>query len=107
MSKRDELALRDYLGHIQQAIERIRRYLVEIDHTAFLVNEEKQDAVIRNLELIGEAAGNIQRHFPEFSTQTPSSPLKPLMVHVMPWHTGTLKLTWMWSGKPLRGVCPC
>ncbi|WP_231363474.1 DUF86 domain-containing protein [Thioalkalivibrio sulfidiphilus] len=39
-------------------------------------NEEKQDAVIRNLEIIGEAAGNIQKHFPEFSTKHPDFPLK-------------------------------
>ncbi|SHF49697.1 Uncharacterized conserved protein, contains HEPN domain [Modicisalibacter ilicicola DSM 19980] len=76
MSRRDELALRDYLEHIQQAIDRIRRYLADIDYSAFLANEEKQDAVIRNLEIIGEAAGNIQRHFPDFSSQHPDFPLK-------------------------------
>ena len=76
MSRRDELALRDYLGHIQQAIARIQRYLADIDHATFLVNEEKQDAVIRNLEIIGEAAGNIQRHFPDFATEHPDFPLR-------------------------------
>jgi uncharacterized protein with HEPN domain len=76
MSRRDELALKDYLEHIQQAIGRIHRYMADIDHTAFLVNEEKQDAVIRNLEIIGEAAGNIQRHFPDFSARYPNLPLK-------------------------------
>ena len=76
MSRRDELALRDYLEHIQQSIGRIQRYLQEIDHAGFLVNEEKQDAVIRNLEIIGEAAGNIQRHFPDFTTKHPNFPLK-------------------------------
>jgi uncharacterized protein with HEPN domain len=76
MSRRDELALKDYLEHIQQAIGRIQRYLADIDHAGFLANEEKQDAVIRNLEIIGEAAGNIQRHFPDFATQYPDFPLK-------------------------------
>jgi uncharacterized protein with HEPN domain len=32
--------------------------------------------VIRNLEIIGEAAGHIQRHFPGFSAQYPEFPLK-------------------------------
>jgi uncharacterized protein with HEPN domain len=41
MSRRDDLTLRDYLRHIQQAIGRVQRYLVDIDHTAFLINEEK------------------------------------------------------------------
>jgi len=76
MSHRDELALRDYLEHIQQAISRIQRYLQDIDHAGFLANEEKQDAVIRNLEIIGEAACNIQRHFPDFATKYPDFPLK-------------------------------
>ncbi|PXX97649.1 HepT-like ribonuclease domain-containing protein [Halomonas sp. LBP4] len=76
MSRRDELALRDYLEHIQQAIGRIQRYLIDVDHAAFLMNEEKQDAVIRNLEIIGEAAGNIQHHFPDFAAKHPEFPLK-------------------------------
>ncbi len=76
MSKRDTRSLQDYLEHIQQAIGRIQRYLVDIDRAAFLTNEEKQDAVIRNLEIIGEAAGNIQHHFPEFAGQFPEFPLK-------------------------------
>jgi len=67
MSRRTESALADYLGHIQQAIARIERYLADVDYAVFLDNEEKQDAVIRNLEIIGEAAGNILRHFPEFT----------------------------------------
>lgn len=76
MNRRDELALEDFLGHIQQAISRIQRYLTDIDRAAFLASEEKQDAVIRNLEVIGEAAGNIQRHFPDFASRHPSFPLK-------------------------------
>ena len=76
MSRRDEQALKDYLEHIRQAISRVQRYLSGVDHAAFLASEEKQDAVIRNLEIIGEAAGNIQRHFPDFAAQHPDFPLK-------------------------------
>jgi uncharacterized protein with HEPN domain len=76
MSRRDDLALRDYLEHIQQAIARIQRYLEGLDHAAFVYNEEKQDAVIRNLEIIGEAAGNINRYFPDFTGKYPDFPLK-------------------------------
>ncbi len=76
MSKRDKQALHDYLEHIQQAIERIRQYLVDIDRTAFLASEEKQDAVIRNLEIIGEASEKIRRNFPEFAGRHPDFPLR-------------------------------
>lgn len=76
MSRRDELALRDYLEHISQAIARIQRYLEGFDRVCFFANEEKQDAVIRNLEIIGEAAGKIRKHFPEFEKRYPELPLK-------------------------------
>jgi uncharacterized protein with HEPN domain len=81
MSRRDKQALQDYLEHIQQAVRRIQRYLVDIDHAAFLGNEEKQDAVIRNLEIIGEASENIRRNFPEFPEQYPDLPLKSAYEH--------------------------
>lgn len=76
MSKRDLLALRDYLEHIAHAIGRIQQYLAGIEHTEFLQNPEKQDAVIRNLEVIGEAAGNIYKYFPDFCVEHPRFPLK-------------------------------
>ena len=73
---RDKLALKDYLLHMHQAIKKIQRYVAEVDQVLFLSNEEKQDSVIRNLEVIGEAAANIQRHFPEFAQQNSNFPLK-------------------------------
>ena len=70
MSKRNKQILQDYLEHIQAAIRRIQRYLVDINHGGFLANEEKQDAVIRNLEIIGEAAENIGAVFPNLPSST-------------------------------------
>ncbi len=46
----------DYLEHILQAIRRIYRYTEEMDETGFTQDERTQDAVIRNFEIIGEAA---------------------------------------------------
>lgn len=62
---RDQQRLKDYITHILQAIERIHRYTEECDEVGFLQNEMVQDAVIRNIESIGEAARNIERHYPE------------------------------------------
>ena len=50
---RDPLRVPDYLAHILEAIERIRRYTKEMDETGFRSSEMAQDAVIRNLEVIG------------------------------------------------------
>jgi uncharacterized protein with HEPN domain len=73
MSK-DRLRVPDYLEHIVQAIRRISRYTESIDEAAFLQNELVQDAVIRNLEIIGEAARNISRDYPEFAAGHPEIP---------------------------------
>ena len=67
--------LRGYLEHILQAIERIQCYTDDIDEATFLQNEMTQDAVIRNLEVIGEASRNIERRCPEFATSHPELPL--------------------------------
>jgi uncharacterized protein with HEPN domain len=63
------LRIPDYLGHILRAIERIERYTADIDEVGFLNSELVQDAVIRNIEIIGEASNNIQRGAPEFAAQ--------------------------------------
>jgi uncharacterized protein with HEPN domain len=63
------LRIPDYLGHILRAIERIERYTDDMDEVAFLGNEMVQDAVIRNIEIIGEASNNIQRGDPEFAAR--------------------------------------
>lgn len=73
--KKDNRRLRDYLHHIQQAIGRIDRYTEDISEPTFLQNELIQDAVIRNLEIIGEASRNIEKRFPGFAIQHPDLPL--------------------------------
>jgi uncharacterized protein with HEPN domain len=59
----------DYLAHLGQAIERISGYCGSASMAEFMANPMLQDAVIRNLEVIGEAARNIERHAPEFAQQ--------------------------------------
>jgi uncharacterized protein with HEPN domain len=63
MSKAENLRLPDYLWHIQEAIERIHRYVEDLDEIGFLDDEKTQDAVIRNFEIIGEASNNVKKHF--------------------------------------------
>ncbi len=45
----------DYLEHIQDAIGKIRRFLSGKSEAEFMADDLIQDAVIRNLEIIGEA----------------------------------------------------
>lgn len=72
---RDPQRLPDYLGHIVEAIERIQRYVEDIDVAGFLASQIVQDAVIRNLEVIGEASRNIDRAHPDFAAAHPELPL--------------------------------
>lgn len=64
----------DYLGHILRAMERIDRYTAGLDEAAFLNSELVQDAVLRNIEIVGEASNNIQRTAPEFASRHASIP---------------------------------
>lgn len=53
---RDQLV---FFADMLAAIEKIQRYLENITLEDFLEDEMRIDAVVRNLEIIGEAAGNI------------------------------------------------
>jgi uncharacterized protein with HEPN domain len=72
---RDPQRLTDDLAHILEAIERIEEYVSEMDEMTFLGNKLVQDAVIRNVEIIGEASHNIDIRFPEFVAAHPELPL--------------------------------
>ncbi len=50
-----------HLDDILEAIAKIRDYTADLDYAAFAKDAKTQDAVVRNLEIIGEAA----RHLPE------------------------------------------
>ena len=53
---------RDYLHYIQDmlaAIGKIEKYVNDSDFETFCADEQLIDAVIRNLEIIGEAAKNV------------------------------------------------
>ncbi|MDB5402679.1 MAG: hypothetical protein JWQ55_4697 [Rhodopila sp.] len=65
----------DYLEHIMQAIHRATRYIQHLDSAASLRHSEQtQDAVVRNIEIIGEAASRIQLMLPEFVVSHPELP---------------------------------
>ena len=63
--------LDEFIRHILIGIEKIERHTKGLDLQSFIANDLIQDAVIRNLEVIGEASKNILKHYPEFSTSRP------------------------------------
>ena len=54
--KKSDLRIADYLDHMLEAIGRIERYTRGMTSDAFAADSLVQDAAIRNLEIIGEAA---------------------------------------------------
>lgn len=50
---------RIYLEDILDAVHKVRAYTDGLSKTAFLRDDKTFDAVVRNLEIIGEAAKNI------------------------------------------------
>ena len=66
MTRLDKLRIPEYLNHIGDAIDRIDRYTAEISEVEFLKDEKTQDAVVRNIEIIGEACNNIAKKYPDF-----------------------------------------
>lgn len=75
MTRKHELRVSDYLEHILDAIQRIERYVEPIrDEREFISAFIVQDAVIRNLEVIGEAANNVREADADYVAQHPSIP---------------------------------
>ncbi len=58
-----------YLQHILESIGKIEIYLQNVDYAKFQNNSMLIDAVVRNVEVIGEAANNLTREFRSNTTQ--------------------------------------
>ena len=74
MSRADPQRLGDYLRHILEAIDNIESYTAGMDLSAFMVDRKTQDAVIRNLEVVGEACNNVAKNHPAFASSHSSVP---------------------------------
>ena len=60
-----------FLHHILDAIAKIEKYINGFDEEAFKVNDLVQDGVIRQIEIIGEAAKRLSQ---ELTSQSPHVP---------------------------------
>ncbi len=68
MSKRSDI---DYLQDMLEAISRISKYCKKLSYEDFLEDTKTQDAVVRNLEIIGEAVKNIHQTLKEEHSDVP------------------------------------
>ncbi|PSR29501.1 Uncharacterized conserved protein, contains HEPN domain [Sulfobacillus thermosulfidooxidans DSM 9293] len=81
MPKRDNFSA---LTHIEEAVQRIRRWTERISYQKFLDDEIRQSAVIRQLEIIGEATGRLTAEFLRAHPNLPWNVMKSmrnLLIH--------------------------
>jgi uncharacterized protein with HEPN domain len=62
-----------YLHHILDAINRIQGYTAGVSYDQFLQDSLLQDGVVRQLEIIGEAAKNVSSTFRDAHPELPWS----------------------------------
>lgn len=64
-----------FIGHIIENINDIESFMRDVTKESFLKNKEKQNAVIRSLEIIGEAVKNLPS---DITTKYPNIPWKEI-----------------------------
>ena len=62
---------RPYIDHIRQAITKIKKYTEHLTRAEFENDELIQDAVIRNIEIIGEATKSLSKEFRKIHSDVP------------------------------------
>ncbi len=65
----------DFLSDIREALQRIETYAAGMTYEAFTADIKTQDAIIRNLEILGEAAKNLSE---DIRARHPAVPWKSM-----------------------------
>ena len=71
MNAERTLRVLGYLEHMREAALRIERYVAGVSQADFAASTLIQDTVIRNFEVIGEAARNVETTDPAFAQRNP------------------------------------
>jgi uncharacterized protein with HEPN domain len=80
---------------MRDAIAKIERYLAGADYQTFAGNDMMIDAVIREMEIIGEAARNLSPSFVEEHSEMPWSRIKRMRNILIHEYFGVnLKVVW-------------
>jgi uncharacterized protein with HEPN domain len=83
------------LVDIRQCIEKIDRYCADMDKNAFLADDKTQDAVARNLEVIGEAARHMPDAFKDSHSEIPWAQIAGLRNRIVHDYAGIdLEIIW-------------
>ena len=99
----DDPRLADFLDHMLEAIRRVRLYTQNLTVDEFSQNTLVQDGVIRNIEIIGEAARHIERSHADGMRKFPGP---SSMQCATAWRTAISQLIWRSSGAPFTTIFP-
>jgi uncharacterized protein with HEPN domain len=99
MSKREPGLL---LDDVRVACGKIGRYLAGLDQAAFLADDKTIDAVVRNLEIVGEAVKQLPGEFKERHPHIPWRQIAGLRDRIVHDYAGVdLEIVWHISQKAL------
>lgn len=92
-----------YLNDIIESIEKIEKYCEDVDEEKFLADYEKQDAVIRRLEIIGEAVKKlpkqIKNKYPEVQWKSIAG-MRNILTHE--YFGVDIKKVWLVTQKEIK-----
>jgi uncharacterized protein with HEPN domain len=84
-----------YLGDILDAIQRIESYTTQVSKQGFIENFMMQDAVMLQIEIIGEAANSISEAFQEKHDEIPWAQMRALRNRIVHDYRGiNLNVIW-------------
>src|SRR5215218_2992372 len=99
MSKRDPHIL---LNDIIVAIEKIGRFTAGMDRQMFLQDDKTIDAVVRNIEVIGEAARQLPADFKQSNAHIPWNLIAGMRNRIVHEYFGLdLEIVWQVIGHDL------
>jgi uncharacterized protein with HEPN domain len=104
MPERNDLV---YVRHILDAIDRIRKYTEGLNQVDFVADEKTQDAVIRQLEIIGEASKQVSAAFRQEHEAIPWSDMARMRDLLIHHYFGVdLSVVWDTAAQDLPGLAP-
>ncbi len=93
---------KDFLGDINEAMGMIRLYTKGLTYRNFFEDRKTQDAVVRNFEIIGEAAKNISATFKADHPDVPWKKIAGLRDKLIHFYFGIdYKIVWNITRKEL------